>query len=104
MEAITSADEFHQALADSRLVMVDYYAKWCSPCKRIAPRLEALALERPDWKFLKVDTDELETEDQIKSLPTFVFYVEGRKANQVVGADYDKIVLWLDRLTPSSSH
>lgn len=40
--------------------MCDFYATWCGPCRTLAPKLEALAKEKTDILFTKVDVDELE--------------------------------------------
>lgn len=59
------------------LVIVDFGAQWCAPCKSIAPEFERLAKEYDSAVFLKVDVDEcteLAVRDGIAALPTFVLY------------------------------
>jgi len=77
---IHSREQFEQALAMKDMpLVVDFYATWCSPCKRIAPRLEATAQTLTGKvKFLKVNVDtfnDLTTHYQITSMPT-VLYID----------------------------
>ncbi|VVC42549.1 Hypothetical protein CINCED_3A025800 [Cinara cedri] len=62
--------------AKEKLVIIDFFAKWCGPCKLIAPFIEELANDNPDVVMLKVDVDECEEaaiQYNIQSMPTFVF-------------------------------
>uniref|UniRef100_A0A7N8YI91 Thioredoxin n=1 Tax=Mastacembelus armatus TaxID=205130 RepID=A0A7N8YI91_9TELE len=79
-------DEFRALLkeAGDKLVVVDFSATWCGPCKKIAPEYEDLS-KKPENKnvvFLKVDVDEAEdvsTDCGISCMPTFHFYKNGKK-------------------------
>ena len=77
--------------AGSKLVVIDFFAEWCGPCKRIAPVLEQLAKSAGSKVvFLKVDVDELKefaAESGVKSMPTIQFFRNGVKVDQIVGAD-----------------
>jgi thioredoxin len=78
---ITSLEQFHRELKnDGMPVLVDFYAKWCAPCKRIAPRLDSCAAQLAGKvKFLKVDVDllgELTHNYQIQSMPTVLYFDE----------------------------
>lgn len=88
--------EFNAALkaAGKKLVVVDFAAVWCGPCKRLAPQLEALAKKTPDALFYKVDVDEnSETAEkyEITGMPTIIFFKNGKKVATVVGANFSKI-------------
>lgn len=66
------------------LVLVDFYATWCGPCKRMAPILEELK----GAKVVKVNTDvnqSLALEHQVDSIPKFVFMKDGVVVDQMVG-------------------
>jgi len=78
--------------AGSRLVVVDFFADWCGPCRQVAPLFEALASEFPDVVFVKVDTQNgLSCSEDVKSLPTFRFFRNGEVIDEVVGADISSI-------------
>ena len=72
-----------------RLVLVDFWASWCGPCRSLAPVLEKLAGEyRDSLKLVKVDTDreqELAMQFGIRSLPTVLFFKDGRVVDQFMG-------------------
>ena len=71
-------------------VIIDFFATWCGPCKRIAPTYEKLAEAFTNVTFLKVDVDEapeLTNEYNISAMPTFVFLKNGKEVKRVEGAD-----------------
>lgn len=72
-------------------VVIDFFATWCGPCKRIAPFFEDLADKYyPAIAFLKVDVDEspeLIDRFDISAMPTFVFLKDGKLVKRVEGAD-----------------
>jgi thiol-disulfide isomerase/thioredoxin len=54
VKEITSSDEFNKEIRVPNLVVVDFYATWCGPCKMIAPFIEQLSTKYPEVKFIKV--------------------------------------------------
>ncbi len=80
---------FDEALmATQGLVMVDFWAEWCGPCRAIAPVLEELASEGR-VTLMKVNVDEnpgLAARYGIRSIPTILFFKEGAIVDRVLGA------------------
>jgi thioredoxin 1 len=62
MREIETQDEFEDMLAEAsdKLVVVDFHAAWCGPCKMIGPKFEKMEPDFPDAVFVKVDVDENE--------------------------------------------
>jgi len=84
-------DTFDQEVVKaSTVVMVDFWATWCGPCKIVAPVVEELAKEyEGKAKFAKVNTDEnadLATKYNIRGIPTLIFFKDGEVKDQIVGA------------------
>ncbi|KAG6796438.1 thioredoxin-2 [Apis mellifera caucasica] len=80
--------------AGNQLVVIDFFAMWCGPCKMIGPKVEELSMEMEDVIFLKVDVDECEDiagEYEITSMPTFVFIKNNKVLENFSGANYDKL-------------
>lgn len=97
VESVVDSADLQDRLtkAGSTLVVIDFYATWCGPCKTIGPQVEKLAQERDDVIFLKIDVDECEDivdEYKINSMPTFVFIKEGKVLQTFSGANYDQLL------------
>ena len=78
VESLTT-DRFDATVGDHDIVVVDFWAPWCWPCKGFAPVFEAVAAENPDVKFVKVNTDEegaLAGHFGIRSIPTLMIFRE----------------------------
>ena len=78
-----------EVLKTKGVVLVDFYATWCGPCKMTGPIIERLAEEIKEVKFVKVDVDqnqELSSQYQVFSIPTFLIFKDGQVVNQFVGA------------------
>jgi thioredoxin len=76
--------------ADSKLVVVDFTAEWCGPCKRIAPFYDELSNKFPRAVFLKVDVDvctETAGAHSVTAMPTFMFFKKGLPIDKMQGAD-----------------
>lgn len=83
------------AEAGDKLVVIDFFATWCGPCKRIAPLLDEIASKNKEkLVMLKVDVDEVEElvgEYSIEVMPTFVFKRKGEHLDTLVGSDESKL-------------
>ncbi len=103
-EPIHVEDESHfEELTNANtLVLVDYYADWCGPCKMLEPTIEELAAET-DAAVLKVDIDELQafaSSKGIRSVPTLEFYHNGESVERVIGVqDKDDLLKGLEEIS-----
>ena len=98
MRSVSTKAEFVDLLqkAEDKLVVVDFTATWCGPCQRITPAIEKMEKEKEmeDVIFVKVDVDENQETAQhcgIKAMPTFQFFMNAKKIDEIVGANEDKI-------------
>ncbi|PRP73415.1 cytosolic thioredoxin Trx1 [Planoprotostelium fungivorum] len=94
VQHITSTEQFNSIIAKDTLTVVDFFADWCGPCKRIAPFLETLSNEFTNAQFVKVNVEEQEgisKEHNIAAMPTFLFFKGGKKVADLVGADQNKL-------------
>lgn len=101
---VKTAEEYKQVIKAQDKVIVDCYATWCGPCKAIAPILEK-ASEEAEFKdkvhFVKFDVDELPGLSQelgIRAMPTFLFYKNGQKVDEMVGANPPMLLQNLKKL------
>ena len=99
MTIITIEDttEFENLLNTTfnRLLVVDFGASWCGPCKRIEPLIQDLSESMLDITFCKVDIDEVEElveKFNITSVPTFIFIKNNNLLDRVEGIKYDNIL------------
>ena len=84
------------AASTDKLLVIDFTASWCPPCKMIAPKFEAMAAENTDVVFKKIDVDQNSEAAQaagIQAMPTFKFYKGGAELTgaMVQGANEQKI-------------
>ncbi|GAA55399.1 thioredoxin-1 [Clonorchis sinensis] len=96
MKEIAAKCEFDGLLeeSNSHLVVVDFFATWCGPCKDIAPKFVALSGSYPGVTFAKVDVDqlpELPEEYGVTAMPTFIFFKNGKPVETVLGASIEKV-------------
>ncbi|KAI9915492.1 hypothetical protein PsorP6_007857 [Peronosclerospora sorghi] len=92
---IKTAEEFHAAIAEKHVTVVQFSAPWCGGCKMVAPKVtELMATEFPRVKFLKVSAEELEELCEaidVDSFPTFRVYKNGDVAASYVSSKFEKV-------------
>lgn len=104
VKPVKNKTELEQLFAEAgeKLVVIDFFANWCGPCKQIAPKLEAIAEELKDKLVVtKVDIDDadekLVSEFNIQVMPTFVFLRKGAHLDTLTGSNEIKLRELVDK-------
>ncbi|VDO24385.1 unnamed protein product [Brugia timori] len=87
---------FSQFLAEAamRLVVIDFYANWCGPCRAISPHIESLSEKYLQVIFIKVNVEicrQTSTQFGINAMPTFVFLCSGREVDRMMGTSVEML-------------
>jgi thioredoxin 1 len=87
---ITQDNFQNEVLSSDTPVLVDFWAEWCGPCKRVAPVLDELASEMDGKiRIAKLNVDEnqqIAYQFQVQSIPTFILFKDGKMADRMMGA------------------
>ena len=90
MARLINSSEFSGLLQEDKLLVVDFYATWCGPCKKLSPTLDEVSEELGEpVNIVKVDVDESEDlamDYGIRSVPTVLFFKNGQQVDKFVGA------------------
>ena len=98
VEEVSDEKTFKKILAENPAVVVDFYSQTCGPCIMMAPVFKDAAKELPDVKFIKVDVQRSYVGVQIRSMPTFHFYLQGKLENQFSGASEQQLKMFAQQL------
>lgn len=85
---VTDQSDLTDATSEHKVVLVDFYADWCGPCKMMEPTIESLANET-DAAVVKVDVDafqQLASQHGVQGVPTLLVFVDGELVERQVGA------------------
>ena len=87
---VITNDNFESVMNSGKPVVLDFWATWCGPCKKIAPVIEELAEQYADQVIVgKVDVeenDEISFKYDIRNIPTVLFIKDGQVVDKIVGA------------------
>ena len=97
---IKTPAEYSKALEDP-LVLIDFFAAWCPPCKKVTPSFEKWSREYPKYNFyiLDVENEELAdiiVENKVKALPTFIVYKNGKRIERIKGKQEARLMEYLN--------
>ena len=84
-----TAEQFNETVESNDIVLIDFWASWCGPCRQFAPTFAASAEQHPDVVHAKVDTEaeqELAAAAQIRSIPTLMAFKKGKLIFNQAGA------------------
>lgn len=88
-----------EELVSEGLVLLDFYADWCGPCKMLSPELDVVAKNISDIKIYKVNVDnnpEIARKYGVMSIPTLVLYKDGNIVNKRMGyMPSDDLIEWI---------
>src|ERR671927_1400212 len=84
-----TAEQFNETITDNEIVLVDFWASWCGPCRAFAPTFAASSEKHPDVVYAKVDTEaeqQLAAAADIRSIPTLMAFKKGKLVFNQAGA------------------
>jgi len=97
-----SVEQFKEQISDG-IVVIDFFAKWCGPCKRFAPIFSKTSSDFSNIKFIKVDIDQYRSfakEYGVRSMPTIMIFKDGKKVIVKTGAmSYSVFKKWINEWT-----
>ncbi|TKY69743.1 Thioredoxin H2 [Spatholobus suberectus] len=85
---------FDASKETNTLMVIDFTATWCGPCKYMDPSIQEFAAKYTNVEFIKIDVDELmgvSQEFQVQAMPTFILMKKGKVVDKVVGAKKEEL-------------
>ena len=84
-----TSENFNREMANNDLLLVDFWAEWCGPCKSMHPIFTRMAKKYKRVRFARVNVDnaqDIASKYGVQSIPTFIMFKNGEIANTMVGA------------------
>ena len=82
----TSTTQLSEIITQNKNIVVDVYAEWCGPCKRLSPIINELAQKNKDILFVKINSkDEIAKQFGVRSLPTLIYFADGKEIHRSIG-------------------
>ena len=84
-----TSQNFNQEIINNDLLLVDFWAEWCGPCKSMHPIFTRMAKKYKSVRFARVNVDnaqDIATKYGVQSIPTFIMFKKGEIVNTMVGA------------------
>ena len=84
----SNQDNLKNLIETNNLLVVDFYADWCGPCRRLGPIIEELAEEYKDVTFVKINVDNFVQEAamfSVSSIPSVFYFKDGKVVNNTIG-------------------
>lgn len=95
-------DIFNAIITSNKLVVVDFFATWCGPCRALSPYIDELAANHHNILFAKANIEEapvIANELDVKSLPCVIIFENGKEINRVVGFNKPKLQAIIENLS-----
>ncbi|MDE2420220.1 MAG: thioredoxin TrxC [Gammaproteobacteria bacterium] len=93
---------FHYVQNTELSIVVDFWAEWCGPCKMMAPQFSQAAQKAPQYRFVKVDTEQarqISSQFNIRSIPTIAVFKGGKEIARQAGAmQSSQLLAWLGQV------
>ena len=83
------SSNFHDAVSQNNLLLVDFWAEWCGPCKSMHPIFSRMAKKYEQVRFARVNVDnsqDVAKKFNVQSIPTFIMFKNGQVVQQMIGA------------------
>ena len=97
-----SDNNFNDIITNNKLVVVDFFATWCGPCRALSPYIDELAANHHNILFAKANIEEapvIANELDVKSLPCVIIFENGKEINRVVGFNKQKLQAIIENLS-----
>ena len=84
-----TSENFNQEILKNQLLLIDFWAEWCGPCKSMHPIFTRMAKKYKQVRFARVNVDDAQdiaVKYDVQSIPTFIMFKNGEIVNRMVGA------------------